>query len=137
MAWCLVWWTCSKGDQDLYSIAEGKDGSVSSLIGFSGEDRSHCWNLRFICNCYDWELEELDFLMDVILTLTCLEVMIVWDGFWVAMVKFSLWSYYDYLGGSSSTCFPWKSIHSNKTPNQVPFFMWTATLGKITTIRQS
>ena len=46
--------------------AEGKEASVSSLIGFSGEDGSYCWNLRFICNFYDWELEGLDFLMDLL-----------------------------------------------------------------------
>ena len=46
--------------------AEGKDASVSSLIGFRGEDGSHCWNLRSICNFYDWELEGLDFLMDLL-----------------------------------------------------------------------
>ena len=46
--------------------AEGKDASVSSLIGFSGEDGSYCWNLRFICNFYDWVLEGLDFLMDLL-----------------------------------------------------------------------
>lgn len=41
-----------------------KDASVHSLITFGEECRSGCWNLRFLMDFHDWELEVMKDLMN-------------------------------------------------------------------------
>ena len=46
---------------------------------------------------------------------------------------FDIRSFYNELGGSSSTMFPWKGIWKVKAPRRVSFFIWTAIWDKILT----
>ena len=41
-----------------------KDASVHSLITLGEDGRSGCWNLRFLMDFCDWELEVMKELMD-------------------------------------------------------------------------
>jgi hypothetical protein len=49
-----------------YLIAAEKDASVQSLYMYKGDNRTLCWNLRFIRDFHDWELEGVNELMDLI-----------------------------------------------------------------------
>ena len=51
---------------DLYSIAVDTDASVRSLIMFGENGRSGCWNLQFIRDFHDWELEGVNDLMGLL-----------------------------------------------------------------------
>ena len=68
---------CSfEGDEFGYLIADNTDASDSSLVGFRERERERergrgGWgaqyrNLRFVQKIYDWELEEVDSLMDLL-----------------------------------------------------------------------
>lgn len=45
---------------------ESKDASVFTLLSSKGEEGPCTWNLRFICDFHDWELELLDSVMDLL-----------------------------------------------------------------------
>ena len=61
---------CSfEGDEFGYLIADNTDASDSSLVGFrerEGGGGAQYRNLRFVQKIYDWELEEVDSLMDLL-----------------------------------------------------------------------
>ena len=68
---------CSfEGDEFGYLIADNTDASDSSLVGFrerrerererEREGGAQYRNLRFVKKIYDWELEEVDSLMDLL-----------------------------------------------------------------------
>ena len=64
-------WCSFEGDEFGYLIADNTDASDSSLVGFRQRERERegggrYRNLRFVQKIYDWELEEVDSLMDLL-----------------------------------------------------------------------
>ena len=61
-------WCRFEGDEFGYLIADNTDASDSSLVGFREREKggAHYRNLRFVQKIYDWELEEVDSLMDLL-----------------------------------------------------------------------
>ena len=49
---------------------------------------------------------------------------------------FDVRSYYNFLAGSFTDIFPWKSIWCVKVPKRVSFFLWIAARGGILTIER-
>ena len=63
-------WCSFEGDEFGYLIADNTDASDSSLVGFREREKggggAQYQNLRFVQKIYDWELEEVDSLMDLL-----------------------------------------------------------------------
>lgn len=67
---------------------------MHSLIMFGEDGRSGCWNLRFLKDFYDWELEGENDLMDLLysgLVVERNENCLFWNP--NVKVKFSVWSF--------------------------------------------
>jgi hypothetical protein len=117
---------------ELFSIAREGEASVAALLSI--RDGALHWDINFLRNIQDWELEFLCSFMDVIYSLRI-------DGNGVdkfcwkksASLGFFVKSYYRCLSPPPST-FPWKSLWKTKVPPRVAFFTWTAVLGKLPTI---
>uniref|UniRef100_A0A2N9FE24 Reverse transcriptase domain-containing protein n=1 Tax=Fagus sylvatica TaxID=28930 RepID=A0A2N9FE24_FAGSY len=118
---------------ELFSIAREKDASIANLLSF--EFGMMHWNLSFIRNVHDWELESLISFMDCIYASPLKgegEDRICWES--PSHSLFAVKRYYQSLTPRPSIPFPWKSIWKAKVPPLVAFFSWIATLGKTLTI---
>ncbi len=63
--WCGNW-ALKEFYLNLYLIAENKDASMSSVVSVGGENGPCYWNMRFVRNFHDWEMEGVDSLMDLL-----------------------------------------------------------------------
>ena len=117
---------------ELFSIARDREASVAALL--STRNGALHWDINFLRNIQDWELESLCSFMDVVYSLRIDGTGV--DKFcWNSSVSlgFSVKSYYRCLSPPPLT-FPWKSLWKTKVPPRVAFFTWTAVLGKLPTI---
>uniref|UniRef100_A0A2N9GD56 Reverse transcriptase domain-containing protein n=1 Tax=Fagus sylvatica TaxID=28930 RepID=A0A2N9GD56_FAGSY len=117
----------------LFSCSSNKTASIESLIRPRvGEAR--VWNITFIRDFNDWELDELlnffHLIHSKIPREECPDAM-SWSlhnhG------RFEAKSFYHALSGQSDSTFPWKAVWKVKAPRRVAFFVWTAAWGKILT----
>uniref|UniRef100_A0A2N9IJT9 Protein-lysine N-methyltransferase FSB_LOCUS52282 n=1 Tax=Fagus sylvatica TaxID=28930 RepID=A0A2N9IJT9_FAGSY len=116
----------------LFSIAREGEASVATLMSTS--NGALHWDINFLRNIQDWELEPLCSFMDVIYSLQIDGSgvdKLCWNG--SKSLGFTVKSYYRCLSPPPST-FPWKSLWKSKVPPRVAFFTWTAVLGKLPTI---
>jgi hypothetical protein len=108
-----------------------KGASVHSSINFRGNNRSLCWNLQFIGDFHDWELEDM---MDILYSRQISEGnnCVYWklDG----KGRFSVQPYYECLRHVPAFVFPWNGVWSRVVPCKVAFFVWTAALNSILTL---
>ena len=116
------------------------------------EARSGCWNLRFLMDLHDWELEGVNELMDLPYSKQviernedCLHWNLDRKG------RFSVKFYYACLRCGPTFMFPWKGVWGSRVPRKVAlfffflyfcfvffFFFWfcfgTATMNSIPTV---
>ena len=117
---------------ELFSIAADKDAAVADLM--SVRNGKILWEVVFVRNFQDWEMESLVSLLDLIYSISLNESgvdQLCWQrnrkkGFTVRI-------YYHCLTTPATMQFPWKGIWKPKVPPRVAFFVWTAVLGKILT----
>ena len=92
------------------------------------------WNVRFIRDFNDWEMDEgLHFLRILGANTPPMDV-----GDWMRWKLkpngvFDIWSFYNKLRDSPSTVFPWKAIWRAKATRRVSFFVWCVAWNKILT----
>ena len=85
------------------------------------------WDLHFSRSVQDWELDSLDWFMDLIYSSSVIvrgDDMMCWKLNKSRGLE---------VGGSNSIHFPWKIIWRPKIPPRVAFFSWSAALGRILT----
>ena len=85
------------------------------------------WDLHFSRSVQVWELDSLDWFMDLIYSSSVIvrgDDMMCWKPNKSRGLE---------VGGSNSIHFPWKIIWRSKIPPRVAFFSWSAALGRILT----
>ena len=49
----------------LFTLKKKKDSSIATMVSVGGKNGSYYWNMRFIHNFHDWEMEGVYSLMDL------------------------------------------------------------------------
>ena len=118
----------------LFSCSSNKTASIKSLLSRPGVGEVRVWNLAFIRDFNDWELDELLNFFNLIHSKipreerpNAMSWTLQQHG------RFDAKSFYHALSGQSASTFPWKAIWRVKAPKRVAFFVWTAAWGKILT----
>ena len=118
----------------LYGIAIDKEISIEASLSRQGEEDRRIWDIHFIREFNDWEMEEgLNFLCMLGASTPPMDV---GDRMrWKLKVNadFDIRSYYNKLRNSPSIVFPWKAIWKVKAPRRVSFFVWCVAWNKILT----
>ncbi|KAL0015045.1 hypothetical protein SO802_002114 [Lithocarpus litseifolius] len=118
----------------MYSIALDKEASVEASLSRQGAENRRFWDVRFIRDLNEWELEEgLHFLC----TLGAMNPPLEEEDRLRWKLKpngeFDTRSYYNKLRDSPPNAFPWKGIWRVKAPRRVSFFIWCVAWNKILT----
>ena len=94
---------------------EGHLSELVRLITFGEDNRSQCWNLRFISR--DESVDGLN-----LLQIGCRkdQGLFTWNLDWKG--QFCDWSYYACLRCASASLFPWKGVWGSKVPHKVAFY---------------
>ena len=120
---------------DLFVCATDQQATIDSLLIRSVSGSNSDWNVNFICNFNDWEMEGVNSFFETLHSHSSFKV--GGDGLWWRLKGngiFDISSYYIALRGSLPITFPWKAIWSVCVPQRVAFFVWSATWDKILTI---
>ena len=116
----------------LFSIASNKVAAVADYMQIR-HGNLH-WEVTFVRNLQDWELESLVSFLDRIYFVSLNDSgmdQMCWQR--DSKSDFSVNSYYCCLNVSTTVQFPWKGIRKSKASPRVAFFLWTAIWGKILT----
>jgi hypothetical protein len=118
----------------LFGCSSNKDAFIASLLTRISDGASRVWNITFIREFNDWEIEEvLTFFNFIQCKIPGREVP---DAMRWKPCKHGLFdtrSFYHALRGNNEIKFPWKSNWGVKAPRRVSFFVWIASWGKILT----
>ena len=112
---------------DQYACSRSKEAWIFDLIVSTSEGGERSWNLQFRRAPYDWELEAIGSLFELLYS--CMprgggEDKLSWKL--TPNGVFDVRSFYNLLFGDLTVVFPWKSIRYVKVPKRVSFFLWTA-----------
>uniref|UniRef100_A0A2N9G8A9 Reverse transcriptase zinc-binding domain-containing protein n=1 Tax=Fagus sylvatica TaxID=28930 RepID=A0A2N9G8A9_FAGSY len=118
----------------LFSCSSSQSASVASCLYSSNDGAGRSWNITFIRDFNDWEIEEVL----AFFTFIHANVPTTLDPdslSWKLRLhgKFDVKSFYHALAGHSAISFPWRAIWRVKAPRRVSFFLWSAAWGKILT----
>ena len=118
----------------LFSCSSSQSASVASCLSDSIGGAGRVWNIAFIRDFNDWEVEEVLAFFNFIeskIPATLDSDSMLWKlrqhG------RFDVKSFYQALDSPSTIVFPWRAIWRVKAPRRVSFFLWSATWGKILT----
>ena len=134
------WWDFWVGDSKLkdlfpllFRIATHNSAVVADLWGRQG-DGGGGWEVHFRRSFQDWELEEVNRLLNHIFAVKVQEGenSLVWKI--ERKGKFSVKSYYRSLKVENNSLFPAKEVWGSYAPLRTRFFAWEAVLGKISTV---
>ena len=112
---------------DQYACSRSKEAWIFDLIVSTSEGGERSWNLQFQRAPYDWELEAIGSLFELLYS--CMPRGVGEDKLsWKLTPNgvFDVRSFYNLLFGDLTVVFPWKSIRYVKVPKRVSFFLWTA-----------
>ena len=134
-----LWHDCWCGDMalkdifpNLFECASHKDAFMNEVL--SWHNGKVVWNVSFMRNFNDWELDSVVEFLTLIESKAPLQE--VKDGPWWHLRKngrFDICSFYEVLRDAPQVVFPWKSIWRTKAPRRVRFFIWSAAWNKILT----
>ena len=116
----------------LYILAAHRNASVEDMwdqnVGEGG------WNLRFIRDFNDWEVEMVGELLQVLrgFRITWEEDSVFWKG--GGNGQFRVKEAYSWLDRPMDVVFPKNKIWMERVPTKIMFFAWEATWGKILTL---
>jgi len=93
------------------------------------------WNISFIQDVHDWEIESLDSFFTLLYFVNP-HPGVMNSMVWIPLSfhGFQVKSYYTMLHLGEHNAFPWKSIWKVKAPPCIAFFLWATTLGRILTV---
>ena len=116
----------------LYGIAFDKEVSVEASLLRQRVEERRSWDVRFIRDFNDWEMDEgLHFLRILGANTPPMEAGDQMRWKLKPNGVFDIQSYYNKLRDSLSTVFPWKAIWRVKAPRRVSFFVWCVAWNKI------
>ena len=118
----------------LFACSSSRDASLASCLTNSGVNEGRVWNITFIRDFNDWEVEEVlaffNFIHSRIPTIVDPDSM-----HWKLRQhgRFDAKSFDHAIDGIQEVEFPWKAIWKAKAPRRVSFFVWSAAWAKILT----
>ena len=116
----------------MYGSALEKEVSVEASLLRQGVEERRSWNIRFIRDFNDWEMDEGLLFLRILGANT--SPMEAGDRMrWKLKPNrvFDIQLYYNKLRDSPSTVFPWKAIWRVKAPRRVSFFVWCVAWNKM------
>ncbi len=115
-----------------HECASFKEGTIEAALLLHHDSVE--WNVTFIRDFNDWEVEEVISFMSLIYSNTPKGVGedVGWWGL-KSNGRFDIQPLYNGLRGSPRSAFPWRCIWRSKAPQRVCFFVWTAAWNKILT----
>ena len=115
-------------------IAIDKEAFVEASLSRQGAEDRRIWDVRFIRDLNDWEMDEgLQFLHILGANTPPLDVGDRMRWKLKPNGKFDIRSYYNKLRDSPSIVFPWKGVWRVKASRRVSFFVWCVAWNKILT----
>jgi hypothetical protein len=118
----------------LFVCSSHCDASIQSLLVRTHPGGKRVWNISFVCDFNDCEIEDVLSFLNLIQSHIPSEKesnVLMWiigkNGL------FDTCSFYSVLRGPIEPRFPWKSIWGVKAPKRVSFFVWTTAWGNILT----
>uniref|UniRef100_A0A2N9G0Y7 Uncharacterized protein n=1 Tax=Fagus sylvatica TaxID=28930 RepID=A0A2N9G0Y7_FAGSY len=118
----------------LFSCSSNKTASIESLLCRQGVGEERVWNLAFIRDFNDCELDELlNFFNLIHSKIPRKEHPDAMSWTLRQHERFDAKSFYHALSGQSAFTFPWNAVWRVKAPKWVVFFVWITALGKILT----
>uniref|UniRef100_A0A2N9GIF8 Reverse transcriptase zinc-binding domain-containing protein n=1 Tax=Fagus sylvatica TaxID=28930 RepID=A0A2N9GIF8_FAGSY len=119
---------------DLYACASNRQATIASTLIRSASGSRPEWNVHFVRNFNDWEVEEVASFFELLHAHTAFKE--GGDGLrWRLKSNgvFDIRSYYLALRDNQPVTFPWKAIWGVHAPRRVAFFAWSASWGRILT----
>ena len=107
----------------LYGIAVDKEVFVEASLLRQGAEERRIWDVRFIRDFSDWELDEGLHFLRILGAITPMDAGDWMRWKWKPNGAFDIRSYYNKLMDSPSTVFPWKAIWRAKALRRVSFFV--------------
>jgi hypothetical protein len=117
---------------DLFVCAPNRHATVASHFLQSDPGAQIIWNITFVRNFNDWEVERVASFFECLHShdsfrhgVDCLRWRLKGDG------VFDIRSFYSALRDAPPVTFPWKAIWGVRVPKRVAFFTWSAMWGRI------
>uniref|UniRef100_A0A2N9EU99 ubiquitinyl hydrolase 1 n=1 Tax=Fagus sylvatica TaxID=28930 RepID=A0A2N9EU99_FAGSY len=120
---------------NLYACASYHQATIDSILIRSASGSSSDWNVQFVRNFNDWEVEGVASFFELLHSQSSFRE--GGDGLrWRLKSNgiFDVRSFYSALRHTQPVTFPWKAIWGVNAPKRVSFFAWSAAWGRILTV---
>ena len=118
----------------LFECSRDREAFIDSLFTHSSGVETREWQLQFVRNFNDWEVDTVAVFFNLIHSKSPIhesDDILKWSL--RKSGTFDIRSFYHAIRGSRGRGFPWKGIWGVKVPRRVAFFVWTAAWGNILT----